>query len=90
MVERHSRASKLMPDGTGRLTPRQERVLELLAAGATNRQIARELSYSVSTVKADVSVVLRALGVANRTQAANVRGGLELARSGTSGTSAAP
>ena len=54
---------------TERLTQRQQRVLELLALGLTNREIARELSFSVSTVKADVASIFRTLGVANRAEA---------------------
>ena len=52
------------------LTSRQRRVLELLAQGLSNKHIARELDISEITVKAHVSLVLRKLGVSNRTQAA--------------------
>lgn len=56
--------------GAQQLTSRQRRVLELLAQGLSNKHIARELDISEITVKAHVSLVLRKLGVANRTQAA--------------------
>ena len=52
------------------LTSRQKRVLKLLAAGLSNKRIARELEISEITVKAHVSLILKKLGVANRVQAA--------------------
>jgi DNA-binding NarL/FixJ family response regulator len=51
------------------LTMRQQRVLELLATGLSNKQIARALDISEITVKAHVSAIFRKLGVANRVQA---------------------
>jgi DNA-binding NarL/FixJ family response regulator len=51
------------------LTPRQTEVLGLLLKGLPNKLIARELNLSVETVKDHVAAVLRALGVATRTQA---------------------
>ncbi len=59
------------PDHTSdKLTARQTRVLQLLAQGLSNKRIARELEISEITVKAHVSLILKKLGVANRTQAA--------------------
>jgi DNA-binding CsgD family transcriptional regulator len=55
------------PDG---LTARQLEVLELLARGLDNRQIASQLGISRRTAKAHVSALLERLGVENRTQAA--------------------
>lgn len=54
----------------GPLTPRQLEVLELLARGLTNREIAGVLGVSPGTVKVHVSAVLEALQVTNRTEAA--------------------
>ena len=51
------------------LTPRQTDVLASLLKGHPNKLIARELNLSVETVKDHVAAVLRALGVASRTQA---------------------
>ena len=51
------------------LTPQQYRVLELVAMGRLNKQIAAELSIEETTVKAHVSAALAKLGVRNRTQA---------------------
>lgn len=53
-----------------RLTPRQLDTLALLAEGCSNKEIARRLGVIESTVKTHVKIILRKLGVANRTQAA--------------------
>ena len=52
------------------LTDRERQTLVLLALGKTNRQIAKEMLVSVSTVKAYVGRVIEKLGVSDRTQAA--------------------
>ena len=52
------------------LTTREVEVLKLLSQGQTNPQIARNLLFSVSTVKAHVRSILNKLGVSDRTQAA--------------------
>jgi len=52
------------------LTPRERHVLERLAAGRRNDEIAADLEISVYTVKRHVSHLLAKLGVDNRTQAA--------------------
>lgn len=54
------------------LTPAQERVLEQLADGASNRQIAETLGLTEGTVKIHVSAIMRALKVTNRAEAALV------------------
>ena len=54
----------------GRLSPREREVLQLLTKGQTNREIARKLTVSVSTVKIHVEHILDKLGVSDRTQAA--------------------
>lgn len=51
------------------LTPREHEVLMLLAAGATNAEIATELFLGETTVKTHVSRVLTKLGARDRTQA---------------------
>lgn len=53
----------------GPLTGRQVAVLELVANGKSNKQIAWELSISETTVKAHMTAILRKLGVASRAQA---------------------
>ena len=52
------------------LTRRESDVLTLLAGGASNREISRQLFLSEKTVKAHLAAVFRKLGVTNRTQAA--------------------
>ena len=52
------------------LTDQELDVLRLLALGQTNRQIAKSLLSSVSTVKAHVRGTISKLGVSDRTQAA--------------------
>ena len=63
-----------------RLTERELRVLQLVAGGHTNREIADELGYSVGTIKNAVQRVIEKLDVSDRTQAAvlAVRAGIEL------------
>ncbi len=52
------------------LTDREIEVLRLLALGKTNRQVAKELLVSLSTVKTHVQHLSIKLGVSDRTQAA--------------------
>ncbi len=52
------------------LSPREREVLQLLAQGLTNREIARTLTVSASTIKIHVEHILAKLGVSDRTQAA--------------------
>lgn len=52
------------------LTPRESEVAALLARGAGNAEIARELDLSLKTVQNHVSQVLTKLGAQDRTQAA--------------------
>ncbi|MBO1756162.1 AAA family ATPase [Allobranchiibius sp. CTAmp26] len=52
------------------LTAREREVLELVARGRTNGQIARELFISVKTASVHVSNIVAKLGVSNRTEAA--------------------
>lgn len=51
------------------LTARQMQVLELIAQGLSNKQIAYEMGVSEATVKLHINALLRAIGVTNRTQA---------------------
>jgi DNA-binding NarL/FixJ family response regulator len=62
------------------LTERQAQVLALLARGLSNREIAAHLDLSEGTVKIHVTAILKALGVASRTQAliAVTRYGIDL------------
>jgi DNA-binding NarL/FixJ family response regulator len=53
-----------------RLTDQERRILELIAEGLTNRQIAERIHLAEKTVKNYVSNVLSKLGMERRTQAA--------------------
>ncbi|MBC8508169.1 MAG: response regulator transcription factor [Anaerolineales bacterium] len=54
------------------LTPRETEVLELLAQGLANKQIAYELEISDHTVKFHISSVYRKLGATNRAEAVRI------------------
>ncbi len=58
------------------LTPQQFRVLQMLATGLLNKQIAYELGISEATIKAHMTAILRKLGASNRTQAVLIAGKL--------------
>ncbi len=60
-------ASALTQDGL--LSPRELEVLQLVAAGSTNGEIARKLWVTEQTVKFHLSNVYRKLDVGNRTEA---------------------
>ena len=58
-------AKELFPQ----LSEREREILQLIARGSTNSDIARSLSLSVKTVSNYVSTILSKLQVADRTQA---------------------
>lgn len=51
------------------LTNRQTEVLQYLAQGLSNKQIAYQMNVSEATVKLHINALLRAVGATNRTQA---------------------
>jgi DNA-binding NarL/FixJ family response regulator len=53
----------------GRLTPREQEVVERLARGETNALIASDLGITEDTVKTHLTSIYRKLGVTNRTEA---------------------
>ena len=57
------------PENTKKLTSRQKVVLEAIASGKANKQIAYELGLTEGTVKLHVTAILKILGVYNRTAA---------------------
>ncbi|MEO0596255.1 MAG: response regulator transcription factor, partial [Chloroflexota bacterium] len=73
-------ASKLMahisqqnqPPMVESLTERESEVLNLLAEGMTNREIASELVVTERTIKFHVSAILGKLNAANRTEAVSI------------------
>ncbi len=63
-------AAKLASQMTGhRLTERELETLSAMAAGASNKEIARALSITEGTVKTHVTSILQKLDVASRTEA---------------------
>jgi DNA-binding NarL/FixJ family response regulator len=60
----------LRSEPIARLTFREQDVLNLLADGMANWEIAERLCIATSTVKRHVDSILRKLGVRSRTQAA--------------------
>ncbi|MGQ0631401.1 MAG: response regulator transcription factor [Sporichthyaceae bacterium] len=68
-----SRGARGLPvaavSAVGRLTAREREVLEMVAAGATNADIARTLVLSEGTVKTHVHHILRKLHAASRAEA---------------------
>lgn len=67
-LEREGSRGKTAAERCG-LTAGQTRVLELLAQGKTNRQIAEMLAVTEGTVKIHVSAIFKAMKVTNRSQA---------------------
>jgi len=66
----HSEPAQRKPAvNDAKLTARQTEVLDLVAAGKSNKQIASALGISEGTVKVHVNAAFRALGVHNRVSA---------------------
>jgi DNA-binding NarL/FixJ family response regulator len=56
-------------EGAAQLSVRERDVIGLIAAGATNREIAQRLYLSPHTIKEHTSTIYRKLGVRNRAEA---------------------
>jgi len=52
------------------LTDREQAILRLIGLGATNNEVATELSATRHSVNTDISKILRKIGAPNRLQAA--------------------
>jgi two-component system response regulator DevR len=71
VLDRLRRGKHLMKDEKlARLSPQEERILELVTEGRTNRQIGEELHLAEKTVKNYVSSILSKLEVGRRAEAA--------------------
>ena len=71
VLDRLRKGKHLMKDEKlARLSPQEERILQLIAEGWTNRQIGEELHLAEKTVKNYVSSILSKLEVARRAEAA--------------------
>ena len=63
-------AQTSLPGEAAPLSFRETEILQLIAAGCTNREIAIRLSVSENTIKTHVARILEKLGTTNRTEAA--------------------
>jgi DNA-binding NarL/FixJ family response regulator len=70
LVESRTQASTGGAGEGSALTARERTVLELVATGCANKEIARRLQISERTVKTHLTRVFRSLGVFDRVQAA--------------------
>jgi LuxR family transcriptional regulator, maltose regulon positive regulatory protein len=66
---RTASSTRHVPGLIEQLTARELEVLQLLAKGRSNQEIARQLVVTVETVKKHVTHILEKLGVASRTEA---------------------
>jgi DNA-binding NarL/FixJ family response regulator len=66
-----ARVGARRPSPSGELTPAEQHVAELAAEGRSNKEIARTLHVTVSTVEAHLSRAYAKLGVRSRAQLAN-------------------
>ncbi len=70
LLERMRRHEQKSNDAMDHLTDRERKVLELIAEGKTNREIANVIFLSEKTVRNYVSSILTKLNLTNRTEAA--------------------
>jgi two-component system, NarL family, response regulator LiaR len=68
LMQAVARPAEPVPD----LSPRELEVLALVAKGATNAEIAKTLTLSLSTVGFHISNIIGKLGASNRTEAVNI------------------
>ena len=67
-IMRHIRSLKSMPD----MTPRQLEILNLVAKGFSNKEIAKIVGVSFETVKDHIKQILQRMGASSRTEAASL------------------
>ncbi len=69
-IEKHQQLLAENPDDLrANLSPRQAEIFELIRIGMDNKAISEDLNVTVATVRAQISRVLKKLGVHNKTQA---------------------
>ena len=62
----HWRRAAPLPLREVRISERQRQILELIGIDRTNGEIARELGYSIPTIKKDLQQIMRVLGTVDR------------------------
>jgi len=72
LIEELALRTAAMPAVTGgeQLTPRERELVGFVAGGASNKDIARRLSISVSTVKTHLTSIFGKLGLSTRLELA--------------------
>lgn len=70
LLREFARDATPAPEGEAALTPREQQVLQLVARGLTNREIADKLVVAENTVKNHLRNILAKLHLGNRVQAA--------------------
>ena len=70
IAQMHPQSADEKPSPEDALSPRDERILALVAEGKTNKQIAVELNLSDKTIKNLLSVIFQKLQISRRSQAA--------------------
>ncbi len=72
VIDDQDSEEKAIAEKLGKLTPAQYKVLQMIADGLLNKQIAYEMHIQEPTVKNHVSAILQKLAVNNRTQASTL------------------
>jgi DNA-binding NarL/FixJ family response regulator len=68
--QRRREAPGKSDDRLDRVTPRERQIVDLLSAGASNKEIAKRLNVTERTVKAHLTAIFRKLGLSGRLQLA--------------------
>lgn len=68
--QRRREAPDRSDERLGRVTPRERQIVDLLSAGASNKEIAKRLNVTERTVKAHLTAIFRKLGLSGRLQLA--------------------
>ncbi len=68
--QRRREVPKRTDERLGRVTPRERQIVDLLSAGASNKEIAKRLNVTERTVKAHLTTIFRKLGLSGRLQLA--------------------